>query len=93
MEKTVINIKIDKKLKKDAQKTAKDLGLPLGTIINAQLRDLVREKRMVFSTPLVPNARTIKRLERIEKDIQEGKNADGPFKTSEEIQNYLDSIK
>lgn len=93
MEKTVINIKIDKKLKKEAQKTAQDLGLPLGTIINAQLRDLVREKRMVFSIPLVPNARTRKRLERIDKDIQEGRNVDGPFRTGEEIQNYLDSLK
>lgn len=93
MEKTVINIKIDKKLKKQAQQTAQNLGLPLGTIINAQLRNLVREKRIVFSVPLIPNTRTRKRLEKIDKDIKEGKNADGPFKTDKEVQNYLDSIK
>lgn len=93
MEKTLLNIKIDRTLKKKAQKTAKDLGLPLGTIINAQLRDLVRDKRVVFSTPLVPNARTRKLLDSIEKDIQEGKNAVGPFETTEEVQGYLDSLK
>ncbi|MFQ5661979.1 MAG: type II toxin-antitoxin system RelB/DinJ family antitoxin [Candidatus Paceibacteria bacterium] len=93
MEKTLLNIKIDRNLKKKAQKTAKELGLPLGTIINAQLRDLVRDKRVVFSTPLVPNARTRKLLDRIEKDIQEGKNTVGPFESGKEVQEYLDSLK
>ena len=55
MEKTILNIKTDKKLKEEAQKVAKELGLPLGTIINAYLRELSREKRVVFSVPPVPN--------------------------------------
>lgn len=91
MEKTLLNIKIDRSLKKKAQKTAKELGLPLGTIINAQLRDLVREKRIVFSTPLIPNTRTKNLLSKIEKDIKEKKNAVGPFSYDETIE-YLDNL-
>lgn len=79
MEKTLINIKTDKILKTKAQKVAKELGLPLGTIINAYLRDLVRERRVIISAGLTPNTRTMKILEEIEEDIKNGRNASGPF--------------
>lgn len=68
MEKTVLNIKTERKLKREAQKVARGLGLPLGTIMNAYLREFVREKRIVFSVPPTPNVRTRKLLQ----DIKEG---------------------
>ena len=40
MNTTVINIKTDKVLKKDAQKWPKNFGLPLSAIVNAYLRNL-----------------------------------------------------
>lgn len=88
--KTLINIKTEKELKMDAQKVAEELGLPLGTIINAYLRELVREKRVVFSVPELPNLHTQKLLENIAYDIKQRKNSDGPF-TYEEAVGYLDS--
>ena len=90
MEKTVLNIKTDKKLKKEAQETARELGLPLGTVMNAYLRDFVRERRVVFSIPPTPNARTRKILDAIERDIKTGKNAAGPFSADEAVA-YLNS--
>lgn len=83
MNKTIINIKTDKELKERAQKTAKELGLPLGTIINAYLRDFIREKRVVFSINPVLNARTRKILEEIDKDIKNNRNLVGPFNSAE----------
>jgi len=91
MEKTLINIKTDKKLKAEAQKVAKELGLPLGTIINSYLRDLIREKRVVFSTVPEPNKHTEKILKEIAKDIKSGQNVKGPY-TYEEAVKYLDSL-
>lgn len=91
MEKTLLNVKTERKLKRDAQKVARDLGLPLGTIINSYLRELIREKRVVFAAPPLPNTRTQKMLKRIAADIKDGKNARGPF-TYEEAANYLDSL-
>jgi hypothetical protein len=41
--KTLLTVKVDKNLKADAQVTADRLGLPLGTIINAFLLQLVRD--------------------------------------------------
>ena len=89
MNTAVINIKTDPKLKKELKKVAKELGLPVGTIINAYLRELVRERRVVFSAPPALNQRTKQLLQRIDKDIRAGKNTDGPF-SSKEVIEYLD---
>lgn len=47
--KTILNIKTDKILKKAAQETAEELGIPLSTAINAFLKQFVREKEIVLS--------------------------------------------
>ncbi len=87
----MLNIKTDPKIKQDAQKVAQELGLPLGTIINAYLRELIREKRVLFSSPPIPNQRTQKMLKKIDADIRAGRNTNGPFSYDEAIE-YLDSI-
>ena len=88
MHTTVINIKTDVTLKRDAKEVAADLGLPLGTIINSYLRELVRERRVIFSAPPAVNKKTSKILGEIERDIREGRNADGPFSSDEAVR-YL----
>ena len=91
MEKVLLNIKTDPKIKEDAQKVAQELGLPLGTIINAYLRELIREKRVLFSSPPIPNQRTQKMLKKIDADIRAGRNSKGPF-TYNEATKYLSSL-
>lgn len=85
----VINIKTDPKLKKEVKTVAKELGLPVGTILNAYMRELVRERRVVFSAPPELNQRTRRLLRNVDKDIRAGKNVDGPFSVTEAIA-YLD---
>jgi addiction module RelB/DinJ family antitoxin len=43
---TVLNLKIEKALKTEAQAVAEAFGIPLGTIINALLRQLVHTKEI-----------------------------------------------
>ena len=93
MNTTVINIKTDKNLKKDAQKLAKNFGLPLSTVVNTYLREFVRERRIIFSEPPVPNAKTRKILDQALKDIKEGKNLVGPFESAEDMDKFLDSLE
>lgn len=62
--KTMINIKTDVKIKKEAQKIAKQMGLPLSTIINAQLRRLIEERRAVFDAPYVVKPHIARELEK-----------------------------
>lgn len=85
MEKTLLNIKTDKVVKQDAQKVAKDLGLPLGTIINAYLRELIREKHVLFSVPPTPNTQTQRLLKMIQLEIKSKKKSAGPFTYDEAI--------
>lgn len=88
----MLNIKMDKTIKEEAQKTAKALGLPLSVIVNRYLKEFIHERRVEFSESLVPNIKTQKLLERIEKDIKDNKNIVGPFATPMEMDTYLDSL-
>ena len=85
MNTAVINIKTDPKLKQELKAVAKELGLSVGAIMNSYMRDLVRERRVVFSAPPALNQRTRRLLESIDKDIRAGKNASGPFSLDEAI--------
>ena len=87
--KTVINIKTDKILKVHAQKVAAAMGLPLGTIVNAYLRDFVREKRIVFAVPPTPNKKTQMLLRDALRDTKEGKNISPAFTSGEAMDEYL----
>lgn len=49
MNTAVINIKTDIKVKKEAQKITTDLGLSLSGVINGFLKQLVRDKAVLFT--------------------------------------------
>lgn len=90
--KTVINIKADKKVKEDAQKIAQDLGLPLSTIINAYLKQFIRNKSVYFSSSPKMSVGLEKLLSSVEKDIKNKKNISKSFSSVNELSNYLDSL-
>ncbi len=46
---TILNIKTDKVLKSEAQKVATELGVPLTTVVNAFLKQFVRDKEITLS--------------------------------------------
>jgi addiction module RelB/DinJ family antitoxin len=67
MNKTVLNVKTDVEVKREAQKLAKKIGVPLSTIVNAQLKQFIAERRIEFVEPLVQSAYLTKVLEKAEK--------------------------
>ena len=82
--KTLLTIRIDKKLKRQAEETAASFGLPLGTMVNSLIRRTVNEGRIELITP-TPAA--LRRINRIRKEMREGKGH-GPF-TIEELRKEL----
>ncbi len=74
----MLNIKTDATLKKQAQMLAKEIGVPLSIVINAELKRFVSERRVALQAPLVPNAQTLKMLEAAEEELKQGK-VKGPF--------------
>lgn len=89
--KTMINIKADKEVKESAQKVAADLGLPLSTVINAYLKEFIRERSVRFSVEPELRPEVEKMLLQASKDYKAGKNIVGPFRNTEEMDKYLDN--
>ena len=87
---TTMLIKTNKVLKQRAQKLAKKMGLPLGTLVNNYLRNFIVDRQAVFNAPM-PNKKTIRAIEEARRDIKAGKNLSGPFSASKFIQ-HLKSL-
>ncbi|OHA79159.1 MAG: hypothetical protein A2747_01510 [Candidatus Yonathbacteria bacterium RIFCSPHIGHO2_01_FULL_44_41] len=84
MKTAVLNIKIDPKVKNEAQKVADELGFTLSAIINASLKNLARSKTVSFSV-LEPSARLKRAIRSADADYAKGKNSVGPFYDAESM--------
>ncbi|MCB9805985.1 type II toxin-antitoxin system RelB/DinJ family antitoxin [Candidatus Nomurabacteria bacterium] len=73
--KTQVNFKIDKDVKKQAQKRAKEIGLSLSSVVNATLKKFAKTGEL----ELYPEERITPRLEKLvleaRKDYKEGKSS------------------
>ncbi len=56
---TTLTIKTEKRLRGDAKRTAHELGVPLTTVINAFLRQFVREREITVSAEPRPTKEKI----------------------------------
>lgn len=90
--KTVLNVKIDPKLKKASQQVAKEAGIPLSLVVNSALHRFVSERSITIQAPFVPNAKTAKILKTALNDIKAGRNISPMFKTGREMDKYLDNL-
>lgn len=87
---TTMLIKTNKELKQKAQKLAKEMGLPLGTLVNNYLRNFIIDRQAVFNAPM-PNKKTVTAILAARKDIKAGKNIFGPFDSADEMIKSLNS--
>lgn len=90
--KTVINLKTDREVKKNAQKLAAELGFSLSSIINAYLRQFIRNKEVYFG--LVPwmSPELEKLLGKVETDIEQKRNLSPALSSKREVKDYLSSL-
>jgi addiction module RelB/DinJ family antitoxin len=88
--KTMISVKVDKKLKEQATKIVSELGFSLSAVINANLKKIVREKKIEYKIDSECNSELVKSVLEAEKDYYEGKNILGSFSTMKEIKECLD---
>ena len=88
--KTFLNVKVDKDLKARAQQLAKRLGLPLSTVVNAQLSQFVHDEEITFSTELRPTPYLKKILSQAAEDRVTGKNLSPAFENVDDLVEYLE---
>lgn len=90
--KTAINIKTDKEVKEKAQKLAKELGLPLSAIVNAQLKQFIRDKELhIFTAPRM-SIKLEELIREAEQDLRGKKNISPVFSSAEAMDEYLASL-
>lgn len=90
-----IQVRIDPKTKKAAQKVLDKVGLDMSSAIKVYFSQIVISQGIPFRI-LTENGLTIQQEKEVLKASEEAKrgiNIEGPFDTEEEIQNYLTSIK
>lgn len=88
---SVINVKVNPKLKKQVQKVAQDLGLTLSAMINAYLKQVVRSKTVTYTTlKEIPSDYFIESLKEAEEDIKKGRLVS--FDKPEDALTYLDKM-
>jgi addiction module RelB/DinJ family antitoxin len=89
MSKVLLNIKTDTEVKDEAKRIAMELGIPLSMVVNAYLKEFIRDRelRLTIAPKLRPEIGKI--LKKSSKDYKTKKGVDGPFKTAKEIIDYL----
>ena len=87
---TTLSLKTKKQVKQLAEMRAKQLGIPLGTLVNAFLRNLGQTGEVHFTVaePVTPKMEAI--INEMRADIS-NRDTFGPFNL-EEAETFLDSI-
>lgn len=74
MTKTILNIKTDPHTKQQIQEFAAELGIPVSVIMNAQIKQMLRDRKIILSTELEPTPYLVKIMEEVEIDLKTGRN-------------------
>ncbi len=88
---TVLNVKLDPELKRQAQEAAKALGLPISTVVAAGLRDFVRTRSITISDPPRLKPEVEAELLKISADAKKGINVSPAFDNLDDAFAWLDS--
>lgn len=74
MNKTVLNFRTDRDTKQQIQELAAELGVPVSVILNAQIKQMLRDRKIVLSTELEPTPYLEKIMEQVEADLANDRN-------------------
>ena len=89
MTKTLLNVKTDDVVKKEAQRLASELGIPLSTVVNAYLKEFIREREVRFSLEPCVRPEVGRLLKAASADYRKRKNVSKPFAHAEDALVYL----
>lgn len=91
--KTIIHIKTDAQLKREAAETAKKMGFSLSAVVNGFLRNYVQTQELHITSAPQMTLYLESILKAIELDIKTGRNLSPSFKGAGKAIKYLRSIK
>jgi antitoxin component of RelBE/YafQ-DinJ toxin-antitoxin module len=91
MTKTILNIKTDPEIKRQIQEFAAELGVPVSVIMNAQIKQMLRDRKVILSTQLEPTPYLVKIMEQVEEDLKANRNMTKTMNAKEAV-SYLKSL-
>jgi len=89
--KTVINIKTDVSVRDRAKEIAKNIGIPLSTVVNAYLKDFIRNESISLSATPVLRPEVLEEIQQARKDYKKGINVSKKFNNPKEAVEWLNS--
>lgn len=92
LDKTIINVKVSKALKQDAQELADEIGVPLTTVITASLKEFVRSRSLTVSAFPRLRPEIERELDEAIADFKSGKNVSRIFTKSDDVAKHLNNL-
>lgn len=69
----IVNLKVDPKTKKEAQRIAEEIGVPLSTLLKSYIKQLIRTKRVSFDLSEEPSEYLLEAMKEAEEDLKNNK--------------------
>ena len=92
LDKTILNVKLNKSLKQDAQELANEIGVPLSTIVVANLKEFVRSRSITVSALPRLKPEIEKELGQAISDYKQRKNVSPLLHSGKEVSEFLSSL-
>lgn len=92
LDKTIINVKLSKTLKQDAQALANEIGVPLSTVVIANLKEFVRSRSLTVSALPRLKPAIEKELGEAIDDFHKGKNISPILGSTQAVTDHLKSL-
>ena len=86
MNSVILNVKTDPATKKATQEFAQTLGISVSALMNAQLRQMLRDRTVVLTDALEPTPYLEKIMRRVEKDLKSGRNISPPMTVDQALE-------
>lgn len=90
MSTSVVNVKVDQNVKKEAQEVAEELGFSLSSLVNGFLRQLIRTKTVNFSMGFEPTPYLEQMLIESGKQVKKGEVVS--FSSPEDALKYVEKL-
>lgn len=87
---TTLNVKIDEKTKQSLKEFAAEVGVPVSALVNGSIKQMLRDRKVTFSTFLEPTAYLQKVMREAEADLAGGRVTTA--KSKDEALSHLRSL-
>jgi antitoxin component of RelBE/YafQ-DinJ toxin-antitoxin module len=90
--KSMLNVKMDREVKEGVQEFAREVGMPVSTIINAYLRQILRTRTLTISVPPTMTPYLERTIATARRDYKKKKNLSPILSTPEDVSRYFRAL-